>query len=127
MRLLASFVVIAGLLVASPGARAQQPAFLVFFQLWSAGIDDQGQQVITTAADWVKTHHTKSVKVVGYADPTGSQKANVLLSELRAQVVVDGLTAAGVPADIISQNGTGAVPFAGSAQESRRVAIEVSN
>ena len=127
MRRFASLAVIASLVLGAPAARAQQPAFLIFFQLWSAAIDDQAQGVVAKAAEWVKTHGTKSVKVIGYADPTGSPKANALLSELRAQVVVDGLTAAGVPAEIITQSGTGSVPFAGSPQESRRVSIEVSN
>jgi outer membrane protein OmpA-like peptidoglycan-associated protein len=127
MRLLASLALITGLLVNSAGARAQQPAYLVFFQLWSAAIDDQAQDVIKNAAEFAKSHSAKSVKVVGYADPTGSKQANVLLSQLRAQVVVDALTAAGVAPDVISQNGSGAVEFAGSSQEARRVEIRVSN
>ena len=88
MRLIASLAVIAGLVLGSPAAHAQQPSFVIFFQLWSAGIDDQAQDVIAKAADWVKSHHTRNVRVIGFADPTGSKKANILLSELRAQVVV---------------------------------------
>jgi outer membrane protein OmpA-like peptidoglycan-associated protein len=127
MRLVASLVVIAGLVLGSPAAHAQQPAFVIFFQLWSASIDDQAQDVIAKAADWVKSHKTRSVRVIGFADPTGSRKANILLSELRAQVVVDGLTAAGVAPYTLRQVGSGSVQFAGSAQEARRVEIRVGN
>lgn len=125
MRLLASLVVIAGLVAGSPAARAQQPSFVIFFQSWSAAIDDQAQDVVAKAADWIRSHHNRNVRVVGFADPTGSKKANVLLSELRAQVVVDGLTAAGVTPGAIRQIGTGSVEFAGSSQEARRVEIRV--
>jgi outer membrane protein OmpA-like peptidoglycan-associated protein len=125
MRLIASLAVIAGLVLGSPAAHAQQPSFVIFFQLWSAGIDDQAQDVIAKAADWVKSHHTRNVRVIGFADPTGSRKANILLSELRAQVVTDGLTAAGVAPGAIRQVGSGSVEFAGSAQEARRVEIRV--
>ena len=42
--------------------------------------------------------------VSGYADRTGSTDANVKLSSTRAQVVADGLLAAGVaPARIVQQ------------------------
>jgi outer membrane protein OmpA-like peptidoglycan-associated protein len=127
MRLIASLAVIAGLILGSPAARSQQPSFVIFFQLWSAAIDDQAQDVIAKAADWVKSHHAKSVRVIGFADPTGSRKANILLSELRAQVVVDGLAAAGVAPDTLRQVGSGSVEFVGSAQEARRVEIRVGN
>lgn len=125
MRLLASLVVIAGLVAGSPAARAQQPSYVIFFQTWSAAIDDQAQDVIAKAAEWVKSHHIRNVRVIGFADPTGSRKANVLLSELRAQVVTDGLTAAGVAPHSVRQVGSGSVEFAGSAQEARRVEIRV--
>ncbi len=125
MRLLASLVVIAGLVAGSPAARAQQPSFVIFFQTWSAAIDDQAQDVVAKAADWIKSHHTRNVRVVGFADKTGSKKANVLLSELRAQVVLDGLTSAGVAPNALRQIGTGSVEFAGSSQEARRVEIRV--
>ncbi len=127
MRLVASLAVVAGLVLGSPAARAQQPSYVVFFQLWSAAIDDQAQDVIAKAADWVKSHHARNVRVIGFADPTGSKKANILLSELRAQVVVDGLTAAGVAPHTLRQVGSGSVQFAGSAQEARRVEIRVGN
>ena len=107
------------------GAWAQQPTYLVFFQQWSAAIDDSAQSVINQAADWMKSHPGRA-RVIGFADPTGSREANILLSELRAQVVSDGLVAAGVPAGRIRKTGKGSVQFAGSSQEARRVEIDVT-
>jgi outer membrane protein OmpA-like peptidoglycan-associated protein len=117
------------LCVAMPGARAADaPAqkFVVFFQEWSAALDDAAQSVITQAAGYVKAHPDNVVHVGGFADPTGSKKANVLMSELRAQVVVDQLQGDGVDQVRIRQRGHGSVQFALTSQESRRVEISIS-
>jgi outer membrane protein OmpA-like peptidoglycan-associated protein len=105
-------------------ARAQQaPTYVVYFQEWSAALDASAQSVIAHAADWAKANPGPSVRVTGFADPTGSKKANILLSELRAQVVVDQLTGDGVDANRIAQAGQGSVQFALTSQESRRVTV----
>jgi outer membrane protein OmpA-like peptidoglycan-associated protein len=108
-----------------PQAQAQQPAFVVFFEQWSAALDGSAQDVITKAADYARTHPSEVTRVTGFADPTGSRQANILLSELRAQVVVDGLTAAGIPANRIRKTGRGSVQFAATPLEARRVEIRV--
>ncbi len=54
------------------------------------------QAVIAHAADWVKSHPGNVAHVNGFADPTGSKRANELLSDLRAQMVVDQLQTDGV-------------------------------
>ena len=100
--------------------------FVVFFQLWSAAIDDSAQTVISQAADWVKAHPGNVAHVNGFADTTGSKQANILLSELRAQVVVDQLVTDGVEPAKVKQRGHGSVQFALSSQESRRVEISIS-
>lgn len=117
------------LCAATGGVRAddaQAQKFVVFFQEWSAAIDDSAQTVITHAADWAKAHPGNVAHVNGFADPTGSREANILLSELRAQVVVDQLQTDGVDAGRIQQQGHGSVQFALTSQESRRVEITIS-
>lgn len=113
------------MLGAAPLAHAQQPPFVVFFQQWSAAVDGPAQDVIGKAAAYAKAHPAAITRVTGFADPTGSRQANILLSELRAQVVADGLASAGVPPARISKIGHGSVQFAASALESRRVEIRV--
>jgi outer membrane protein OmpA-like peptidoglycan-associated protein len=100
--------------------------FVVFFQDWSAALDDSAQAVISNAAEWVKSHPGNIAHVNGFADPTGSRKANALLSDLRAQMVVDQLLSDGVSERRIHQRGHGSVQFALSSQESRRVEISVN-
>ena len=117
------------LCVATGSARAADvppQKFVVFFQEWSAALDNSAQTVIGHAADWVKSHPGNVAHVNGFADPTGSRQANALLSELRAQMVVDQLQTDGIPANRISQRGHGSVQFALTSQESRRVEISIS-
>ena len=116
------------LLVAATGSvdAADPPQnFVVFFQEWSAAIDDPALMVIAQAAQWVKAHPGDVARINGFASPTGSKQANILLSDLRAQVVVDQLISDGVDAGRLRQRGHGSVQFALSAQESRRVEIAI--
>ena len=111
--------------VATSARAADAPAqkFVVFFQEWSAALDDPAQSVIGQAAEWVKSHPGNVAHVNGFADPTGSKRANALLSDLRAQVVVDQLQTDGVDPKRLRQRGHGSVQFALTSQESRRVEI----
>ncbi len=100
--------------------------FVVFFQEWSAAIDDPAQAVIAQAADWVKSHPGNVAHVHGFASTIGGRQANILLADLRAQVVVDQLQSDGVDPKRMQQRGHGPVEFALTAQESRRVEISIS-
>jgi outer membrane protein OmpA-like peptidoglycan-associated protein len=113
-------------LAAGHAAHAQTQRFVVYFQEWSAGFDDAAQSVISKAADYAKQHSRARLRVSGFADPTGSREANILLADLRAQRVVDQLTSDGVAASRIRQRGHGSVQFAMTSQESRRVEISVT-
>ena len=106
-------------------ADAPSQKFVVFFQEWSAALDDSAQSVIGQAAEWVKSQPGNVAHVNGFADPTGSKRANALLSDLRAQMVVDQLQTDGVDAKRIRQRGHGSVQFALTSQESRRVEISI--
>ena len=97
--------------------------FVVYFQEWSAALDDPARSVIGQAAEWVKSHPGNVAHVNGFADPTGSKRANELLSDLRAQVVVDQLQTDGIDPKRLRQRGHGSVQFALTSQESRRVEI----
>jgi len=110
-------------LVHAADAPAQK--FVVFFQQWSAALDDSAQSVISQAADYVKAHPGNVVHVNGFADPTGSKRANELVTDLRAQMVADQLQTDGVDPKRIRQRGRGSVQFALSSQESRRVEISI--
>ncbi len=98
---------------------------VVFFQEWSAALDDNALTTIATAAQWAKDNPTRDVTVAGYADPVGSQQANIDLSRTRAQVVVDQLSNDGVARDRVKLAARGKTDFTLSGQESRRVEIAI--
>lgn len=100
--------------------------FVVFFESWSAAIDDSAQAVISKATDWVKTHPGDVAHINGFASTVGGREANILLADLRAQVVVDQMQADGVDPNRIRQRGHGPVQYALTPQESRRVEISIS-
>jgi len=99
--------------------------FIVFFQEWSAAIDPAAATAIGSAAQWAKDHPQAVVKVIGYADPTGSPAANESMSRTRAQVVADRLVTNGVDRSRIGLGAEGATAFIGTSQESRRVTIAI--
>jgi outer membrane protein OmpA-like peptidoglycan-associated protein len=106
-------------------ADAPPQKFVVFFQSWSAAMDGSAQAVISKAAEWVKSHPGNFARVHGFASTVGSRQANVLLADLRAQVVADQLMSDGIDAKRIHQRGRGPVEFALTPQESRRVEITI--
>ncbi len=101
--------------------------YIVFFTGSSAQLDAAAQGVVVGAADWAKRHPDMPVTVASYSDPSGSQQANAAFTRLRAQAVIDGLVADGVPAARIERQEKGAVAFELDAQESRRVEITVGH
>lgn len=99
--------------------------FVVFFPQWSAAFDSSAEAVIAAAAATAKAHPNDPVLVIGHADPTGTARANALISALRAELVADALIDAGVPAARIEKHAEGETQYVFSAQESRRVTISV--
>ena len=117
------------LLLAVGACTASAPSapqrYIVFFQEWSAAIDPPAVTAITGAAQWAKDHPTAVIKVIGYADPTGSVTANEYMSRTRAQVVADQLVTDGVDRSRIVLGAQGATGFTLTSQESRRVEIAI--
>lgn len=115
----------AALLAASAvPARAEQK-FIVFFHAWSAEMDAAAQDVVAAAANYARQNPAMRVEVVGFASTAGSQKANLYLSLLRAQLVSDRIAEAGIAPARLARVGEGSVSTVGSAEEARRVEIVV--
>ncbi len=129
MRLAASRLCLMGLLAflgaCAAGAQSGQK-FSVFFQEWSAALDDAAIGTVSGAARWANEHPGAPVTVTGYADPQGSKQANVAMSRTRAQVVVDQLVRDGVARGRIRLAAHGPTDYTLSSIESRRVEIAVA-
>ena len=121
-------VALAGCAAMTPPA-SLPPATPVFFQPWSAALDDHAISTIASAAQAAQAAPTAPISVIGAADSTGSAQANKYISETRAQVVSDQLVADGVASNRITVHGAGTVsapvPAGAPAQYSRRVIIQL--
>ncbi|HEX3350266.1 MAG TPA: OmpA family protein [Acetobacteraceae bacterium] len=113
----------AGCAVQPPTPAPDAQRFVVFFQVWSAALDEPAVAAIKAAAAEAAAKHDEHVIVVGYADQVGSSAANDFLSRTRAQVVADELVTDGVARGRITIDARGSTPSALSSQASRRVEI----
>jgi cytochrome c oxidase subunit II len=104
-------------------AAAQAPTEIVFFADWSGAVDDNAKAVIDHAAAAAKKAPDAPITVTGYADNTGSEQANVYLTELRAQRVIDALIKRGIPQERMKMVAAGKQAEPGVA--SRRVEISI--
>jgi outer membrane protein OmpA-like peptidoglycan-associated protein len=109
---------------AAPAAPANPRAFPIFFEAWSANIDEPAMGGLDRLAELAKANPRERLLVVGFADPRGTREANVILSRLRATLVRDTLVEKGVPANRIRVEYRG--PTAGfESLESRRVEVRL--
>ncbi len=115
---------------ATPAAAATAPlqgsgrAFPVFFEPWSANLDQAAHEGLTRAAELARENPAVPILVVGFADPRGSRDATVTLSRLRARIVADELIEKGVARSRIRVEYRGPTPGFDSI-ESRRVEVRV--
>ncbi len=114
----------------SPPPIPTTPDTPVFFQQWSARLDDAALTTIATAAAAANKLPNAPIIVSGAADTVGSQTANADLSLTRAQVVADQLVADGVAKSRITTKAVGEVAAPGipsdmPAQFSRRALIHI--
>jgi len=126
MRRIALMLLGCFMIVQVRAADAQPRKFVVFFQQWSAALSANAVKVIGHASDFAKANPGATVHVNAFADPAAGRRASALLTDLRAQVVMDQLQRDGVPEARVLGRGHGSVQFALTPQESRRVEINVA-
>jgi outer membrane protein OmpA-like peptidoglycan-associated protein len=97
----------------------------VFFETGSALLSVPARNTITDAARAVRLLDARRVDVVGFADPSGSARANEALANERALSVAEGLLQAKVPAEMINVGTAGAAAGDADAARDRRVDITI--
>ena len=104
--------------------------FTIPFRSGSANLSRADLKTIHEAADAYQKGGT-TVKVTGYTDTVGKDKANLRLSERRATAVAHALMRAGVPAGALTTTGVGETQLAVKTgdhvaeQANRRVVIDI--
>jgi outer membrane protein OmpA-like peptidoglycan-associated protein len=84
---------------AQPSAGKAPDSLSVFFGPGSASLSADGQAVLDRAARTYRDGKPIIMVVSGGADATGSAAANLRLSQLRADNVLQGLIARGIPVE----------------------------
>lgn len=79
----------------------------VFFNTGSAELREDSKYELNNIADILKQYGDISIGISGHTDNTGDADANMLLSEARANSVVNYLTSAGVSANRLAAAGYG--------------------
>ncbi|MFT4194554.1 cytochrome c oxidase subunit II [Ottowia sp.] len=98
--------------------------FQVFFATGEFSLSGEAEQVVKSAADYLKSHGDAKVALSGFVDSTGSAAANEELAKKRAQTVRDALQAAGVAAERIDMRKPQVITAGqGSDSQARRVDI----
>ncbi len=92
---------------AEPVVEAKPETFIVYFPFDSATLLPREEETIREAAQFAVDYGTTDVRVGGYADTMGTADYNDLLSQRRAQVVVDRLRQLGVPAVLVKSQAYG--------------------
>lgn len=122
-RLFLAALLLPGLASCASTPPAGAPRSVVFFNADSAALDDAARSTIVQSAAAARAD-ARPLRVLGFAgSATGTAAFNRDLALTRAQAVMDGLIAAGVPAGRVSLGARAAVPFEQMPTEARRVEI----
>ncbi len=89
------------------GAPVESVDFLTFFNLGSAKLTAEAQQVVDQAVSAAKTGSDQPILITGFTDTTGTPAYNLRLSKQRAQAVADAMIAQGIAANRITTKGVG--------------------
>jgi peptidoglycan-associated lipoprotein len=68
----------------------------IYFGYDSWTLSDEGRQVLSRNAEWLRSHPAVQLKVEGHCDERGSSTYNFVLAEKRAKVVLNYLTDLGI-------------------------------
>lgn len=93
----------------------------VLFSSGQAMLVEGGRSSLEEVVDLLQTEPDKKIRVEGHTDSSGDAEANLLLSEQRAQAVLEALVSMGVVSDRISALGMGEdFPIASNEDEDGR-------
>jgi peptidoglycan-associated lipoprotein len=73
----------------------------LFFELDSADVDSEGQQILQANASIIKKYPAWQITVEGHCDERGTAEYNLALGERRALAAKNYLVSLGIPADKI--------------------------
>jgi len=115
-----------------PVAVCPQSDFVVYFEWDRANLNQAALETIDSAVNQARACNVNAIAVVGHTDTSGATAYNAGLSERRASVVRDALTARGLPSGLISAQARGETDLARATRDgvreplNRRTAVTIS-
>ncbi|MGZ9034265.1 MAG: OmpA family protein [Rhodospirillales bacterium] len=91
----------------APVVPTEAGTYLVFFNLNSANLTPEAEDIIGQAVSTAKGRSDAPITVTGFTDTTGTPQYNLRLSKRRAEAVADAMVAGGVDAGRITTDGVG--------------------
>jgi OOP family OmpA-OmpF porin len=95
------------LAAAATAVPTEPGSYLVFFDLNSAKLTPEAQDVTANAVTSAKERADEPIMITGFTDTTGTPQHNLRLSKQRAEAVADAMVASGVDAGRITTDGLG--------------------
>jgi outer membrane protein OmpA-like peptidoglycan-associated protein len=115
---------------AQPSPAKAADSLSILFDSGSAAVSPEGQRVLDQAARTYRDGKPIIMVVSGGSDSTGSAAANLHLSQVRADNVLQGLVARGIPVErfqVLAKGETEpAVPAPDGTAEARNRRVEIS-
>lgn len=102
----------------------------IYFNQWESELNDFSRDVIATAQHKMQGCVIEHVRIVGMADATGSDAANMEVSAKRAEAIADALAAGGWPRnrfDVRAAGEEGALVNGVNAPMRRRANVSVES
>lgn len=118
--------------VQQPAVACPTSEFVVYFEWDRSNLNHAALETIDAAATRVRECNLANVVVVGHTDTSGSAQYNIGLSERRAAVVRDALSARGIAAEAITSEARGENDLARATRDgvreplNRRTAVTIS-
>jgi len=104
-------------------------SYLVFFDFDSAQLTNEAARIVDTAAENAQRAEKTRIEVTGHADRAGGARYNMVLSQRRAEAVVQRLAAQGIPTTQIAVFAQGEseplIPTADGVREAQNRRVEI--
>ncbi|MEI7447857.1 MAG: OmpA family protein, partial [Burkholderiales bacterium] len=106
----------------APAAVAKPEAAKLYFETGAIALPSDAGTSLAKIVEWAKASPDAKLSISGFHDSTGNPEQNAELAKNRAKIVLDVLTAAGVPADRVTLQKPQQMD-GGDGREARRVEV----
>ena len=101
------------------------PSYVIHFEENKSDINSEGTTMLNQIANAARAMPQAKVHIVGFTDPEGGWKSNLVLSQNRANTVAQGLMQMGIERSRLHAVGKGEIPGPNVMPEHRKVVVYI--